>query len=79
VALRVVQRATGAIIKPDETLREYAKRSNQALGPVGRYFMELTHMVEKLLYAVYQPKAEDIAKGKELAEAIREGNKVENH
>ena len=54
-------------MKPQQTLREYERETSKVLGPAGKYFIELTHLLEKRLYGKRQPDASDIQKSQELA------------
>jgi hypothetical protein len=71
VALKLVQNITKVMLKPHQTLREYGKEANPALGPVGKYFMELTYLIEKRLYGKRQPDINDVQKSQELALEIQ--------
>ena len=71
VALKLVQNITKVMLKPHKTLREYGKEANPALGPVGKYFMELTYLIEKRLYGKRQPDINDVQKSQELALEIQ--------
>ena len=72
--IRVVARV---MLKPHQTLREFAGESNRLLGPAARYFLELTKMVERLLYSRYQPTEEDAGKSRQLSRDIEEELKGE--
>jgi hypothetical protein len=67
VALKLVQNITKMMMKPQQTLREYERETSKVLGPAGKYFIELTHLLEKRLYGKRQPDASDIQKSQELA------------
>ena len=67
VALKLVQNITKMMMKPQQTLREYERETSKVLGPPGKYFIELTHLLEKRLYGKRQPDASDIQKSQELA------------
>jgi hypothetical protein len=71
IALKLVQNITKMILKPHQTLREYGKEANPALGPVGKYFMELTYLIEKRLYGKRQQDISDVQKSRELALEIQ--------
>jgi len=71
VALRLVQSITKMMLKPHQTLREYGKESSAALGPAGKYFMELTFLLEKRLYGNRKSDAGDIQKSQDLALEIQ--------
>ena len=71
VALKLVQSVTKTLLAPHQTLREYGRVANSALGPAGKYFMELTYLLEKRLYGKRQPDSSDVQKSQELALAIQ--------
>jgi hypothetical protein len=71
LVLRLIQTITRMILKPQHTLREYAADNSQALGPLGKYFMEFTFLVEKLLYSSYKPTREDVSRSRQLSRTIQ--------
>jgi hypothetical protein len=71
IALKLVQTVTKVIIKPQQTLREYCKEASPALGPLGRYFLELTYLLEKRLYSKLPPDASDVEKSRQLVMEIQ--------
>ena len=71
VSLKLVQNITKAILKPHQTLREYGKEASQALGPTGKYFLELTYLLEKRIYGKPPTDASDIEKSQQLAIQIQ--------
>ena len=73
-ALQLVQKLTRTFLKPQQTLREYGSEVSRKLGPVGKYFIELTYLIEKRLYSHSQLGEEDVAKGKELAQNLQNAN-----
>jgi hypothetical protein len=73
--IRVVARV---MLKPQQTLREFAGESHRMLGPAARYFLELTKMVERLLYSRYQPTEEDAGKSRKLSHDIEDELKGNN-
>ena len=75
--LRLVQRMSRALLRPQQTLREFARESSQVLGPAAKYFIELTRMAEKLLYSQYRPSEGDVEKSKQLSHTIEEELKGE--
>ena len=77
LALRLVQRMNRALLRPQQTLREFARESNRVPGPAAKYFIELTRMVEKLLYSQYKPTRGDVEKSKQLSHTIEEELKGE--
>ena len=77
LVLRLVQRMSRALLRPQQTLREFARESSRVLGPAAKYFIELTRMVEKLLYSQYKPTEGDVEKSKQLSHTIEEELKGE--
>jgi hypothetical protein len=77
LVLRLVQRMSRALLRPQQTLREFARESSRVLGPAAKYFIELTRMVEKLLYSQYRPTEGDVEKSKQLSHTIEEELKGE--
>ncbi len=77
LVLRLVQRMSRALLRPQQTLREFARENNRTLGPAAKYFIELTRMVEKLLYSRYRPTGGDVEKSKQLSHTIEEELKGE--
>jgi len=72
VALKLVQQITKTLLAPHQTLREYGRVANPALGPAGKYFMELTYLIEKRLYGKRQPDNRgDVQKSQELVLEIQ--------
>ncbi len=70
--VRFIQERTRALIRPQQTLREFAVESSHALGPAARYFTELTRIGERLLYSQYEPTQEDAEKTENLYHRILE-------
>ncbi len=68
--VRLLQGMTKALLGPQQTLREFANQSSKVLGPFARYFIELTRMVERLLYSPHRPSEEDVEKSEQLAHNI---------
>jgi hypothetical protein len=66
-----VQSITKLILAPHQTLREYGQEASNKLGPAGKYFLELTYLIEKRLYGKRQPDASDIQKSKDLTREIQ--------
>jgi len=77
LVLKLVQRVTMAFCPTQQTLREFAIEAGKKLGPAGGYFVELTRMVERLLYSKYEPTEEDAEKGRQLSKSIAEKLKNE--
>ena len=77
VILQILQKVTSTIITPQKTLREFARESSPKLGPLSKYFLELTAMVERLLYSSHQPTQADSSRSAELKDDIEKGIKSE--
>jgi hypothetical protein len=60
------------ILKPQQTLREFAQECRRVLGPAANYLMALTRILERILYSDYQTTAEDAEKSKQLSLTIKE-------
>ncbi len=75
--VRLIQGITKAILRPQQTLREFANENSGVLGPAARLFVELTRKVEKLLYSKYMPTEEDAEKSQQLSRTIEEELKSE--
>lgn len=73
LAVRLVQRVTGFLPRPQQTLREFARETSRVLGPTGKYFQELTGIVERLLYSHQTATEEDAEKSKQLCKGIEDG------
>ena len=71
IALKFVQDLTKKILKPHQTLREYGREVSRVLGPAGKYFLELTYLLEKRLYGKHQPEASDNQQSRQLAAEIQ--------
>jgi len=72
LVVRLILGITKALLKPQQTLREFARESASVLGPAAKYFVELTKMVERLLYSQYRPTAKDAENSKRLSHKIEE-------
>ncbi|MFC2071592.1 DUF4129 domain-containing protein [Chloroflexota bacterium] len=77
LVVRLVQRITRALLAPHQTLREFAYEGSRVLGPAAKYFIELTEMVERLLYSQYSPTEGDVGKSKQLSGDIEKEPKSE--
>ena len=77
LVIRLIQGITKVLMKPQQTLREFNGETSQSLGPVAKYFTELTKTVERLLYSSYRPTKRDAERSKELSHNIEEGLKDE--
>lgn len=72
LTLKFVEGITSALLRPNQTLREFAHEASTPLGPVAKYFFEFTTMVEKLLYSPYVAKKMDIETSANLSLRIGE-------
>ncbi len=77
LVVRALQIITKALLGPQVTLREFAYECSKALGPAGKYFIEFTRMIERLLYSQYRPTEEDVEKSQQLSRIIVEESKSE--
>ena len=71
IALKYVQDFTKKMLKPHQTLREYGREASQVLGPAGKYFLELTYLLEKRLYGKHETDANDNQQSRQLAAEIQ--------
>ena len=78
LVVRLIQGITKVLLKPQQTLREFSGETSQSLGPLAKYFTELTKTVERLLYSPYRPTKRDAERSKELSHNIEEGLKDES-
>lgn len=68
---RFLMRGAGTALTAHQTLREFAQAAGRALGPLAGYFLELTRMVERLLYSRYKPTEEDAVDSRRMSEEVR--------
>ena len=73
LVLKLVQRITRLTPRPNQTLREFTRETESALGPLADRFMEFTRMVERLLYSRHEPSEEDAERTRSLSENIEKG------
>jgi hypothetical protein len=71
LALKFVQHLTRTILKPQQTLREYALENREKLGPVAQLFIEFTSLVERLLYSRHKSTGEDLERSRRLSDSIQ--------
>ena len=76
--LKLVQKLTRSVLKPQQTLREYARDSSPSLGPLARPFVEFTLLIEGCLYSNHKTAAGDLEKGQELSQSIHKEAKHED-
>lgn len=70
LALKLIQRITNSLLKPQQTLREFADETGRLLGPIAKYFFEFTRMVERLLYSPYVATTGDVQTVRNLSSQI---------
>ena len=75
--LRLIQATTKVLLKPQQTLREFAEESSRLLGPAAKYFIELTKMIERSLYSQYRPTEMDAENSRQLSLKVEEESKPE--
>ncbi len=73
LAVRLVQKVTGFLPRPQQTMREFARETSRVLGPASRYFLEITGIAEGLLYSRRTATEEDAEKSGELCKGMEEG------
>lgn len=76
--LRLIQGMTSALLKPSQTLREFAAQCAPLLGPLAGHFQEFTGLVERLLYSRHGLGEAEAARGKELGQNLEEGLRRES-
>jgi hypothetical protein len=72
LVVRLLQRSTRAVLQPQQTLREFAKETTSIVGPAAQYFVQLTRIVERLLYSQYRPTEKDVSHSEQLVHKIEE-------
>jgi len=70
--LRLVQSITTMMLRPNQTLREFAQETAPRLGPLAGYFREFTLMIERALYSKHPTREGDVARGQELSKKLEE-------
>jgi len=69
--LKTVQSLTHKIIKPQQTLREYAVENRPRLGKISRYFYQLTLLAERAIYSRNSTGINELKQGKQLVQAMQ--------
>ena len=69
--LKLIEKITAAILKPHQTLREYAEENSPKLGLLNKLFLDFTLFVEKILYSDHKPTEEDAAVSRRFSDSIR--------
>jgi hypothetical protein len=70
LVVRLVQRITLVLVRQQQTLREFALEAASTLGPIAKYLLDFTRIVERLLYSRYEPAEEDVERAKKLSDDI---------
>ena len=70
--LRLMQRATKVLMKPNQTLREFAADMQKKLGPLALPFVEFTRMIERFLYSRHQVTDKEVEESKHLTAELQE-------
>jgi len=78
LVFRLIQTLTRTMLKPQQTLREYARENAPRLGTPGKYFLEFTLLIERLLYSHHHTTAEDLEESRRLSQTIHKGVENEN-
>ncbi|MBN2098511.1 MAG: DUF4129 domain-containing protein [Dehalococcoidia bacterium] len=73
LVLKLVQRITRVALRPDQTLREFTRETEAALGPIAKRLMEFTRLAERLLYSRHEPSEQDVEKTRRLSRGIEKG------
>jgi hypothetical protein len=72
IVIRLMQKVSGLLLKPNQTLREYIRDTGQTTGSTDKIILEFTRIVEKVLYSPHQVTEDDIKNGEQLARKVRE-------
>jgi len=72
LAARLLQRVAKVLLRPQQTLREFASECSAVLGPAASRFTELTRIVERALYSGHEPTPEDAEQSQHLSHTIEE-------
>jgi len=76
LVMRFLLRIARVSLRPQQTLREFADEHSRVLGPGAKYFVELTRLVERLLYSQYRPTEADVEHSRQLSLKIEEESKL---
>jgi hypothetical protein len=71
-AAEIVARIARTALKPQQTLREFAFETRQALGPAAVFFMTLTKLLERILYSRQRSTGGDVERIRQLSLDIKE-------
>jgi len=75
IIIQLVQKVSGVLLKPNQTLREFVGESSKALGLASKYFLDFTKLMERVLYSPYKVTEDDEKKSEQLARHVRESLK----
>ena len=75
IVIQLVQKVSGVFLKPNQTLREFVSESGNKIGLAGKYLLEFTKIMEKVLYSPYRVNEDDVKSGEKLARNMRESLK----
>ncbi len=70
-ALQLVQKLTGLVLTPEQTLSEFARQANRSLGEAGVPFKFLTEMTEMIMYSCCVTSEEDAERSSVLSNSIK--------
>ncbi len=71
ITLKLIEKITATILKPHQTLREYAEENSAKMGLLNKLFLDFTLFVEKILYSDYKPTEQDAAVSRRFLDSIR--------
>jgi hypothetical protein len=75
IVIQLVQTLSGRLLKPNQTLREFVRDTGQTTGLAGKFILEFTKMIEKVLYSKHQVTEDDAKSGERLAHQVQESLK----
>ena len=70
LVIRFIEGITSSLIGPHQTLREFAVKSSAILGITAHNLVQLTKIVERILYSAYMPTKADITTSQNLSRAV---------
>ena len=72
IVIRLVQKVSGLLLQPNQTLREYIDDTGKITGAAGKTILEFTRLIEKVVYSPHQVTEDEVNNGEQLANKIRE-------
>jgi hypothetical protein len=75
IVIQLIQRASGVLFKPNQTLREFVRDASRATGSSSKFILEFTRIIEKVLYSPYKVTEDDAKSGAQLAQKVQESLK----